>query len=305
MPQDPQDPPAAAAAPDPDVKINPKLKLDLSTAIETLKQKVLPALDPTTLCNPHIPTPPTLPSLPPNPTGVASNVLLVIPTANKFKTNLLTTHLAAEQARNKNELARVAVSHLTVKADSGVGEQPYDAAGPRGAFNRVVNAVRDLAAAGGKYGDVLARERIGTVVVGAVENFLLREKGKEDGEDGEPQAVVVDYGVIVLCRISLVAGGSAGGGGDGDGGSLKWEWRTGVSKGVTAPVEYWRWAEEQYGFEDEARMYGKKTVGKVLAEHIDGLDDANWHEALAGVSRYDLLEETMAGMKVPWPQEFE
>ncbi|KAG7292867.1 hypothetical protein NEMBOFW57_002912 [Staphylotrichum longicolle] len=264
MPQDPQDPPAVAAA-DPDVKINPKLKLDL-------------------------------------------NVLLVIPTANKFKTNLLTTRLAAEQADRK-ELARVAVSHLTVKADSGVGEQPYDAAGPRGAFNRVVNAVRDLAAGGGggKHGDVLARERIGTVVVGAVENFLLRETGKEGGKDGEPRAVVVDYGVIVLCRISLVAGGSAGGDGDGDGdkGSLKWEWRTGVSKGVTAPVEYWRWAEEQYGFEDEARMYGKKTVGKVLAEHIDGLDDANWHEALAGVSRYDLLEETMAGMEVPWPQEFE
>jgi hypothetical protein len=75
-----------------------------------------------------------------------------------------------------------------------------------------------------------------------------------------------------------------------------------VSEGVTAPVEYWKWAE-RYGFEDgAARLYGKKTVGKVLAEHIPGLKDDNWHKQLADVSRYDLLQETMDGMEVPWPQ---
>jgi hypothetical protein len=121
-------------------------------------------------------------------------------------------------------------------------------------------------------------------LVGAVENVISRSARREDGA-----VVPVDYGVVVFCRVSLVDG--------------TWEWRVGVSGGVTVPVEYWREAE-RYGFEDgdERRQRGRVTVGEVLATNVPGLDKADWHLPLAGRSRYDLLREAMERMEVPWPE---
>ena len=264
----------------------------IPTDISTLQQPgTLDAPDALTLCQPHLPPPRTLPdlTLPANHQPDPNTVLLLIPTNNAFKTKLLTTHLSPPTTSTTT-------IPLTVPADSAVGEQPYDSAGPQGAFNRVVNAVRLLGTDPlGKDGRAAVRERgVGTVVVGAVENFIVRPGA---GACGGGYDVPVDYGVVVLCRIPLVYDGDSGV----QGSPGEWEWKVGVSKGVRVPVDYWRAAEGGWGFEDEERRFGKKTVGEVLAENVEGLDKADWHRDLAGVSRYDLLEEVMREMDgKPW-----
>ncbi|KAH6853960.1 hypothetical protein B0I37DRAFT_19465 [Chaetomium sp. MPI-CAGE-AT-0009] len=274
----------AAPTPNPNPLYNPALPADPNL----LQQTLLPAPSATALCTPHIPSPSTLPTLtlppgapPPNP----NNVLLVIPTANASKTALLTNLLTTTRPPHV-----AALTARQIPADSGVGEQPYDAAGPQGAFNRVVAAVRALQA-DAAHRAALVEGRVGTVIVGAVENFIVRpgvEVGSSCEEEGE---VPVDYGVVVLCRISV--------GGEGEE-VVPWEWRVGVSRGVTVPVEYWR-AAEGFGFEDEARTHGKVTVGEVIAANVAGVDKADWFKPLTGVSRYDLLGDAMKEMEVPWP----
>ncbi|KAL2132606.1 hypothetical protein VTI74DRAFT_3596 [Chaetomium olivicolor] len=284
-------PPTAAAAPSttaPNPLAKPALQTDLTTLRQT--QTVLPPLDPSLF---DLAPPPhdALPELSlPNSAGPRPNtndVLLVIPTANKSKSALLTSHFAKTKPAHVN-----VVQTLTVAADSAVGEQPYDSAGPEGAFNRVVNAVAALKS-DPRVIDLLGgtgQGPAGTVLVGAVENFICRRQHRPDESTVQP----VDYGFVVFCRVSL-AGPEAG----------KWEWRTAVSSGVTLPVEYWREAEG-YGFEDgdedvKGRKYGKVTVGEVLAANVPGVDKADWHLLLAGRSRYELLREAMERAEVPWP----
>lgn len=294
MSQTPSTTPAAAASATTNPLYNPTLPTDRALLHQTLR----PAPDATALCAPCIPSASALPNLTfprtatttspsssPSPTTNPSrrsraNVLLVIPTANASKTALLTAHLAATRPPHV-----AALTHLQIPAESGVGEQPYDEAGPRGAFNRVLGAVRALRAEE-RYARVLGERGVGTVVVGAVENFVRRER--ERNADGGV-VVPVDYGVVVFCRILLGEGEE----------EAEWEWRVGVSRGVTVPVEYWR-AAEGFGFEDEGRMHGKVTVGEVMAANL-GVDKANWFLELASVSRYDLLGDAMKAMEVPWP----
>lgn len=251
-----------------------------------------------------------LPSLTPagaHPTRDPNKIFVIIPTANAKKTHLITTHLNTTAHKPRP----ITLTYHQIPADSDVGEQPYDAAGPRGAFNRVVNAVRALQADEEGHLRALVDGGYGTLLVGAVENYIWRKPegektvrkrvgggGVEKGKRGGRVVMVapkvpVDYGVVVFCVVSLVGGVV--------GGEPKVEWVMGVSGGVTVPVQFYREAVK-YGFEDGmTRRQGKVTVGKVLGHNIPGLDHANWHEALAGVSRYDLLEEAMKGMTVPWP----
>ncbi|KAH6650535.1 hypothetical protein F5144DRAFT_588992 [Chaetomium tenue] len=280
--------------PNPDPKpTNPLYNPTLPTDRTLFRKPLRPAPNATALCAPYIPSPSTLPTLtsppstttttptpPPNP----NNVLLIIPTANASKTALLTSHLAATRPPHITSL-----THLQLPAESGVGEQPYDGAGPRGAFNRVVGAVRALQrqVERGACGGVL--RGVGTVVVGAVENFVRRERTAAGGGGKGGKVVPVDYGVVVFCRLSLVPGEE----------KVGWEWRVGVSKGVMVPKEYWR-AAEGFGFEDKERRHGKVTVGEVLAANL-GVDKADWFLPLMGVSRYDLLRDAMKKMDVPWP----
>ncbi|KAK3300570.1 uncharacterized protein B0H64DRAFT_18881 [Chaetomium fimeti] len=275
---------ATAAAPNSDPKpdnnnrlYDPALPRDGTLLQQTLR----PAPDAIALCTPHIP--PSITTEPiidvglslPNP----NDVLLIIPTANASKTALFTSHLAATRPSHITSL-----THLQIPAESGVGEQPYDSAGPRGAFNRVLGAVSALQV-DPAHREALLKVRPGTVIVGAVENFVRRERGA----DGV--VVPVDYGVVVMCRMSLASREPG-----------PWEWRVGVSQGVTVPVEYWR-AAEAFGFEDEAGTHGKVTVGEVIEANVEGVDSGNWFESLtaARVSRYDLLRGAMEGMEVPWP----
>lgn len=225
-----------------------------------------------------------------------NNVLLVIPTANESKTRLLLGELRARKPDSIN------LYHLVIKADSGVGEQPYDAAGPRGACNRVRNALNQLASA--EHQAFLQERRIGTVLVGAVENFIARPSrpGREAPAGDKRDSVPVDYGFLVLCRVTAAPGPRADGAtGENE---CEWEWRSAVSRGTTVPVEYWR-AAEMHGFEDaepgQTGTHGKVTVGEVLAANVPGLDKANWNEPLAHVSRYELLQEAMKKMQIPWP----
>ena len=284
-------PTAPSATPTP-AKPNPFINPSLPTDIPLLRKNtfIRPAPNAAAICNPHKPNPQTLPTLslpapppgtkypPPNP----ALVHLIIPTANKDKANLLINHV--QQALKPDSGVTIA-GHTKVPADSGVGEQPYDTAGPRGAFNRVVGAVRKLCA-DDEFRAGLARRGVGTVLVASVENFMAREAVPEDG--GKVRAV--DYGAVVFCRISLVVE------------KAPWVWRVGASRGVTAPVEYWK-AAEAFGFEDRGREHGKVTVGVLLAANIPGLDKADWHKLLADVSRYELLGEAMKarGAEVPWP----
>ncbi|KAH6619315.1 hypothetical protein B0J18DRAFT_433788 [Chaetomium sp. MPI-SDFR-AT-0129] len=214
----------------------------------------------------------------PGPQPNPNNVLLVIPTSNKSKTDMLLKHMQATKP------AHITLTHRQIPAESGVGEQPYDDAGPRGAFTRVLNAIRTLQA-DPQHRKALLDGQVGTVIVGAIENFIQRPTG--------PGGLAVDYGVVLICRVSLsrTPGATA---------AAEWKWSMGVSGGVSAPTEYWKEAEK-FGFEDKAGKHGKVTVGELL--HINaGLDKANWHLQLAGVSRYVLLRKTMEALKVPWPK---
>ncbi|KAL1843475.1 hypothetical protein VTJ49DRAFT_1346 [Mycothermus thermophilus] len=256
---------------------NPSLTLDKAKG-----QSVLPPLDKTLL---H----PLRPAI--NTTGIAYqdanpvNVLLVIPTTNKFKVRLLSEHLS------KHKPDHVALSSLEVKADSQVGEQPYDSAGPQGAFNRVANAANKLFADAEEVKKLRDR-RVGTVVVGAVENFIEREASYYTAKDGQKKSGPVDYGVLIFCRVSLSPSCP-------DKERVCWG-SPGVSGGVTVPLDFMEWAMK-FGFEDEGKRHGKVTVGEVIAANT-GIDKADWHEPLAGTSRYDLLKEAMGRMEVPWPE---
>jgi hypothetical protein len=234
-----------------------------------------------------------------NTTRDPNKIFVVIPTANKSKTRLITTHLDQHAAKP----APVHLAYHQIPAESCVGEQPYDADGPRGAFNRVVNAVRALAASD-THRRALVAGGFGTLLVAAVENYIWRKPEgakivRKTMRNGRPvmvaRRVPVDYGVVVFCVIPLV-----GGGGDLERNAVV-KWAVGVSGGVTVPREYYDDAQK-YGFEDEkTKRQGKVTVGKVLGANIPGLDDADWHKELAGVSRYDLLSGAMKEMVVPWP----
>lgn len=272
----------------------------LPTDIQYLRRitKTFPAPDGVAMCRPHVPEAVDLPKIffpttgaaaaagnngnaapGPRPRPNPNNVLLVIPTSNTSKTEMLLTHLHAIKP------AHITLTHRQIPAESKVGEQPYDGAGPRGAFNRVLNAIRTLQATL-EHRKALVDGKIGTVIVGAIENFMQRQPG--------PDGLAVDYGVVVFCRVSLMPGAGKSGG--------KWKWSMGVSGGVSAPTEYWKEAEK-FGFEDGARkLFGKVTVGELL--HVNaGLSKADWHLQLAKVSRYELLRQAMAALEVSWPKK--
>ncbi|KAK4132810.1 hypothetical protein BT67DRAFT_424801 [Trichocladium antarcticum] len=211
-----------------------------------------------------------------------NNVLALIPTKNTHKAALIRAHLL------QHKPADIRLQFRTFDADPGVGEQPYDSAGLQGAVNRCLDAARQAAAAGV---DGAGADGVGWFLVGSVENYIARPGGRpwrEWGGEGRP----VDYGVVVFARVELDDAGAGG----------VWEWRVGLSEGVTVPVEYWRRAEAD-GFEDAEGRYGKRTVGEVLAASVRGpaLDKADWHQVVAGKSRYALLKDAMEKVEVPWP----
>ncbi|KAK3941800.1 hypothetical protein QBC46DRAFT_340113 [Diplogelasinospora grovesii] len=223
-------------------------------------EMVVPAPDITNLEIPNIPEFPHALA----PKGDATKVLVVIPTENKNKKDLI------EQVFDQNKPEDLELHYETFKAESDVGEQPYDLqTGLEGASNRIKNAQ-----------NMLAPEKAAaatTVILASIENYI-----QYHGKDGRPMQRPIDYGMIVMHNVS----------------TKKTVVR--ITQGVTLPLVYVEEARKR-GFEDVGQqLHGCVTVGQVLKERDSSLDKANWHLVLAGKSRYDLLREAMLGMEIPW-----
>jgi hypothetical protein len=186
------------------------------------------------------------------------HVLLFVPTRNEFKVTVLEKRIKDELKGQRNLLIP-----YSEDLDSGVGQQPYDEKGLEGAWTRIRNGLAWL----NNNKHILEEKKVGTVLVAAIENYIQR---------GEP---AVDYGIVVIynATINKVA--------------------TAISRGVTVPGEFLKEAEA-YGFDDDAKKCGKRTVGKVLAETF-GIDHRNWHEVVCGISRYQLLTDAVSKLDVP------
>lgn len=191
-------------------------------------------------------------------------ILLVIPTKNKFKTTVLTEKF------QKNLPAGKVLHTLALPADSGVGEQPYNQAGADGARQRISSALELLRTE--EQEQKRRQLEIGTVVVASIENYM-----QTDGGVARP----TDYGIVSFYNC--------------DSGVCK----IGVSRGVTVSPDYVERAK-RYGFEDKEGIHGRVTVGQVMAANVPGLDKADWHKVVAGVSRYDLLAEAVDKMEISW-----
>jgi non-canonical (house-cleaning) NTP pyrophosphatase len=199
----------------------------------------------------------------PNFRQYGKDILLVIPTANKHKTRILTETFERQKPRG------VTLHVLVLPAESNVGEQPYDEAGAEGARNRIQNSLQSLEES------VLAEKGIGTVIAASIENFIQRPS---DGTGLNP----VDYGLVMMYNATSRRSFSA------------------LSRGVTVPRAYYELARSLGGEGLHDEIYGRVTVGEVMAASVGGVDRANWHAVVAGVSRYELLEEAMEGISVPW-----
>ncbi|KAK5998024.1 hypothetical protein PT974_00394 [Cladobotryum mycophilum] len=157
----------------------------------------------------------------------------------------------------------------TVPGDSGVGEQPYNDAGAKGAANRINNSLKKLQE--GQVAGIIEKHKIGTVIVGAIENFIQTEGV------GCP----VDYAIAIVHNATTGQTAAA------------------CSRGVTLKPEYIGWAQK-YGFVNGNQDHGEKTVGNCLAAEFPDLDSRNWHKVLAGVSRYTLLREALENLPHSW-----
>lgn len=197
-----------------------------------------------------------------------NDVLLVIPTDNKDKVDTLTAWF------DEMKPPGVKIHTTRVKAATGVGNQPYDEAGIRGACNRITNALDKLAAEP-ELADLEGRH-VGTVIVASIESFL-RKTGVER---------TADYGMIIVHNATTGKTDST------------------LSQGVTVPVAYIEHAQS-FGYEDSNEQHGKVTAGLILERNVDGIDGANWHEVVVGVPRYHILRQAMKVLKNPMADLFD
>ncbi|KAF2258376.1 hypothetical protein CC78DRAFT_537838 [Lojkania enalia] len=140
-----------------------------------------------------------------------NSVVVIIPTENEFKIQLLEGTF-----RNQN----VSVRTITVPVESGVGEQPYNDAGVVGAYNRINNALKRLNTE--EYREILLKNGAGTVFVASVENFIQTTNIERP----------TDYGIIVIHNATNN------------------KTTLGISCGVTVPPEYVSRARH-FGFGEE------------------------------------------------------
>ncbi|KAK0748325.1 hypothetical protein B0T21DRAFT_406852 [Apiosordaria backusii] len=201
-------------------------------------------------------------------------VLLIIPTKNPSKTELLLAHFKENLPPN-TELHHLAFAG----ASSGVGEQPYDQSGIIGAHNRIDHIVTCLPLIPDVVAEVVSH-RITTIIVAAIESFIARPGYRPPPPGQEPSTEPIDYASIMFYNpVTRVV-------------------TTGVSTGASVPKEYYEEAQK-YGFSDpyddfmfahlrkektlskEALVrHGRVMVGEILAANIEGLDKADWHKFL-------------------------
>ncbi|KAK3694518.1 hypothetical protein B0T22DRAFT_452702 [Podospora appendiculata] len=192
--------------------------------------------------------------------------LLIFPTENEGKVQTLLRGFKRHQRPGSAPLL-----YRTVPVESNVGEQPYNEAGAEGARNRISNGLRKFLATPEERTYLEANE-IGTVVVACIESFIQID----DGVDRP-----TDFGVVVIFNAAtgkIVAA---------------------MSQGVTVAPEYVEHARS-FGIQDGNINHGLVTVGNVLAANVPGLDKADWHAVVAGRSRYDILDEAIDGLRIPW-----
>lgn len=191
------------------------------------------------------------------------SVLLVIPTENKRKVQILSDGIT------KQAPPGIEVHIVTIPVESSVGEQPYNGAGMEGARNQINNALNRLH--GIEFSDVFKKNNIRTVLVASYRELHPNQRPRQ------------------ASRFGIVAIHNANTG----------ETCVGCSRGVTIAQGFVD-AALTFGTDGGNRDYGKKTVGSILASKVLGLDGANWHEVVAGVSRYDLLREVVGNLRAPW-----
>lgn len=194
-------------------------------------------------------------------TDAGDGILLIIATKNADKVKLL-------QDTISRKVPGKIVLVESVTADSAVGEQPYNEMGGIGARNRTNSAISRSGVL--KDEDKLKKAKIGTVLVATVENYV-RLKGDS----------AVDYGYVLIHNATTGLSDRS------------------VSEGVPFPQKYVNIAQAA-GFEDDAHLQGKVTVGSVMAERYadEGMKKADPHEFLCGRSRYDILRDAIEGLKL-------
>lgn len=190
-----------------------------------------------------------------------SNVLLLVPTENQFKTKVLENII-------EQDLQGATLITRQLKVDTGI-EQPYDEKFEDCVIKRLKGAFAFLEC----NPDFLGENSIGRVEIGVIENYIRLS-------DGDSSAV--DFGSIIIHNATIG------------------KTRCSVSRGVTVQMEYVKEARER-GFVDPEEKGGICTVGNVLKNHFDqvarhkfGGDydiSKDWHLAVSGESRYALLEE--------------
>jgi non-canonical (house-cleaning) NTP pyrophosphatase len=107
-------------------------------------------------------------------------VLLVIPTENEFKKEILQEYF------NEQAPAGIVMHTITLPVDSGVGSQPYNEAGMTGAHTRLTNSLNHLDAQ--EYQAMFKEKRIGTIIVASIESYI-----QTDNIDRP-----TDYGTVVV-----------------------------------------------------------------------------------------------------------
>ncbi|KAH7028038.1 uncharacterized protein B0I36DRAFT_146533 [Microdochium trichocladiopsis] len=190
-------------------------------------------------------------------------VTVIIPTANKQKVATIKSYFS------KHIPASTLVYFDIVPVQSDVSEQPYNGAGSGGALNRIRNAVMHVAQSP-ELMELYHERNAQAIYVAAIESFIQTK-------DIDRPA---DFGVVALCNV------------------LQNSYTGCASRGVTIDPVFVE-AARQYGFDMGNEDYGAVTVGTVLASRFPSIDKANWHEVVAGVSRYDLLTEAIESLSLP------
>ncbi|KAH6973338.1 hypothetical protein EDB80DRAFT_742968 [Ilyonectria destructans] len=193
------------------------------------------------------------------------NVLVVIPTDNQFKVETITQKFKKLVPSGK-------LHTLKLKAESKVGNQPYNEQGPIGGSNRLRSVLELLDTP--EYRVRMENWKIGTVITMSIENFV------QFAVDGTTIKSATDYGAIIVHNASTGQTQST------------------YSKGVTIDVAYVEYART-LGFDDAEKLHGKVTCGKVMAVNVAGLKHDDWHLSVAGISRYTILEDAICDMEIP------
>ncbi|KAH6614684.1 hypothetical protein B0J18DRAFT_452219 [Chaetomium sp. MPI-SDFR-AT-0129] len=174
----------------------------------------------------------------------------------------------------------------------GKGDQAYEGTGAARAVNRVFTALGPLLVHEGNV-KMLKDNKIGTILVCAVDDFIVRLNGK--GMDPATRELVkevpADWGYLTFCRVKLAA-------------DPGWTWTSGITQGAPVPLNHCSTAMKG-GWVDDSKTVGKLSIGSVIGDDFKakgegrGWDDRDWQGKLIGKSWYDILEDALGKIRIP------